>query len=82
MHSIPKAARPVIEEFAPAFTRPTLIRFTFLLVCRDSHDRATYRHQRSADPGPRVLLAILPAIIGCFRAVVGAVGGWPRHWRR
>lgn len=31
MHSIPKAARPVIERFAPAFARPTLIRFTFLL---------------------------------------------------
>jgi len=31
MHSIPKAARAVIEEFAPAFTRPTLVRFTFLL---------------------------------------------------
>lgn len=31
MHSIPKVARPVIEKFAPAFTRPTLVRFTFLL---------------------------------------------------
>ncbi len=31
MHSIPKTARPVIKEFAPAFTRPTLVRFAFLL---------------------------------------------------
>jgi hypothetical protein len=31
MRSIPKVARPVIEPFAPAFTRPTLVRFTFLL---------------------------------------------------
>lgn len=32
MPIIPKAARPVIEEFSPAFTRPTWLRFTFLLL--------------------------------------------------
>jgi hypothetical protein len=31
MPIIPKAARPVIEEFSPAFTRPTWVRFAFLL---------------------------------------------------
>ena len=31
MHNIPKVARPAMEEFTPAFTRPTLARFTFLL---------------------------------------------------
>ena len=31
MHSVPKTLRQVTEEFAPAFTRPTLTRFVFLL---------------------------------------------------
>ena len=31
MHSISKAVRQVTEGFAPAFTRPTLTRFVFLL---------------------------------------------------
>lgn len=31
MHSVPKIVRQVAEEFAPAFTRPTLPRFIFLL---------------------------------------------------
>lgn len=31
MHSVPKIFRQVTEEFAPAFTRPTLTRFIFLL---------------------------------------------------
>jgi hypothetical protein len=31
MHSVPRTFRQVTEEFAPAFTRPTLTRFTFLL---------------------------------------------------
>lgn len=31
MRSVPKAIRQVTEEFAPAFTRPTLTRFVFLV---------------------------------------------------
>lgn len=53
MHSIPKAARPVIEKFAPAFTRPTLVRFAFLLFAAILNHGAAHRNQHFADSGPR-----------------------------
>jgi hypothetical protein len=56
MHSAPQIFRQVAEEFAPAFTRPTLTRFLFLLFAANltlGQRTATnvLRTQQHAAPG-------------------------------
>jgi hypothetical protein len=75
MHSIPKAARPVIEKLAPALARPMLVRFTFLLFAA----MLTTGHQTVTNV-PRTLGRAVPGHLPSYHRVFSRCGWCSWRW--